>query len=189
VSEHYFTAQPASADQRRRIVVELAGREVQVQTASGVFSPEHVPPPPAQGDLLDLGCGWAPIALELALRSPAARVWAVDVNSRALDLAARNSAALVDGRILARTPDEVPAELRFAAIWSNPPIRVGKPALHAMLAHWLPRLAPGGAAHLVVAKHLGADSLARWLELELELPVTRVAVAKGFRVLRVGAAG
>ena len=61
-------------------------------------------------------------------------------------------------------PDEVPDDVRFAAIWSNPPIRVGKDALHAMLLQLARRgCAPGGEAHLVVGKNLGADSLQRWI--------------------------
>ncbi|GEK18849.1 class I SAM-dependent methyltransferase [Cellulomonas persica] len=200
-ADHYFTAQPASPDERRTIVVRLAGRDLQVQTAGGVFSPDHVdhatrvlldevPPPPAAGDLLDLGCGWGPLALELALRSPGARVWAVDVNERALDLVRHNAAAAGAANVRAVQPDAVPADVRFAAIWSNPPIRVGKQALHELLLRWLPRLAPGGVASLVVGKNLGADSLQRWLAEQLEgrATVERVASAKGFRVLEVTSA-
>ncbi len=195
-NDHYFTAQPASPDERRTRTVPLAGRDAQVETAGGVFSPDHldlgtqvllrsVPAPPDDGELLDLGCGWGPVALTLATLAPAARVWAVDVNERALDLTRRNAARLGADRLVAAAPDEVPTDVRFAAIWSNPPIRVGKEALHSLLLRWLPRLVPGGEAHLVVAKHLGADSLQRWLAQELGTDVDRVATDKGFRVLRV----
>lgn len=194
--EHYFTARPAASGERRTIAVELAGRAVAVQTAPGVFSPGHVdlgtrvllrevPRPPATGDLLDLGCGWGPLALTMALLSPDARVWAVDVNERALDLVRANAAALGLANVVAAPPDEVPDEVRFAAVWSNPPIRVGKQALHELLRHWLARLAPGGEAWLVVGRNLGADPLHRWLSDELSVPTERAASAKGFRVLRV----
>ncbi|AEE45716.1 class I SAM-dependent methyltransferase [Cellulomonas fimi] len=196
--EHYFTAQPASPVELRTVGVELAGRRVQVQTAGGVFSPDHVdlgtqvllrtaPPAPAQGDLLDLGCGWGPVALSLALESPDARVWAVDVNERALDLVRRNAAALGLANVVAALPDDVPDDVRFATIRSNPPIRVGKDALHTLLLRWLPRRTPGGDAHLVVGKNLGADSLQRWLAdaLGAGTVVERTASAKGFRVLAV----
>ncbi|UJP38743.1 class I SAM-dependent methyltransferase [Cellulomonas palmilytica] len=199
--DHYFTAQPASPDERRTVVVHLAGRELTLQTAGGVFSPDHVdhatrvlldeaPPPPSRGDLLDLGCGWGPMTLELALRSPGARVWAVDVNERALDLVRHNAIAVGAANVSAVQPDDVPDDVRFAAIWSNPPIRVGKQALHELLLRWLPRLAPGGSAFLVVGKNLGADSLHRWLADELagRAEVTRRASAKGFRVLEITAA-
>lgn len=194
--DHYFTADPASADERRRITVTLAGRTVEVWTAPGIFSPGRVdlgtqvllreaPPPPAGGDLLDLGCGWGPLALTMALRSPQAQVWAVDVNRRSLDLVTRTAADLGLANLRAVEPDAVPADLAFAAIWSNPPIRVGKSALHELLARWLPRLAPDGAAYLVAQRNLGADSLHRWLAEDLGLPTERVGSAKGFRVLRV----
>lgn len=196
--DHYFSAAPASAEDRRTLVVRLAGRDVPVRTAAGVFSPgrldlgtevllRSVPDPPPAGDVLDLGCGWGPVALALALRSPACRVWAVDVNARAVDLLRGTASDLGLASVVAVTPEEVPDDVRFAAIWSNPPIRIGKPALHALLSRWLPRLADGAAAHLVVQRNLGADSLQRWIADELGLPVERAASAKGFRVLRVSA--
>lgn len=198
--EHYFTASPASPAQLRTIDVRLAGREVRITTAPGVFSGDHldhatrllldvVPPPPATGDLLDLGCGWGPVALTLAHAAPEARVWAVDVNERALDLTRRNAAADGAANVTAVVPDHVPEDVRFAAIWSNPPIRIGKPAVHEMLRRWLPRLAPDGVAHLVVSKNLGADSLARWIEEDLGLPTERITSVGGFRVLRVTRSG
>ena len=194
--DHYFTAQPASPDERRLLRVHLADQDLEVETAGGIFSPghvdlgtrvllDHVPAPPAEGDLLDLGCGWGPIALTLALRSPGARVWAVDVNERALDLARRNAARVGVDNLHAVTPDRVPEDVVLAAIWSNPPVRVGKEALHAMLTQWLGRRERGGEAHLVVGKNLGADSLQRWMAAELDVAVERTASAKGFRVLTV----
>ncbi|WP_375387690.1 class I SAM-dependent methyltransferase [uncultured Amnibacterium sp.] len=194
--EHYFSAQPASEARKRTIRVVLQGETFALSTAEGVFSAEHldtgtavllaaVPPPATEGDLLDLGCGWGPIAIAMARRSPDASVWAVDVNERALTLAAAN-ARIADVGVKAAFPEDIPADLRFATIWSNPPIRIGKEALHDLLATWLPRLAAGGTAWLVVAKHLGADSLQRWLaERFPDLAVSRHSTDKGFRVLRI----
>ncbi|GGK67412.1 class I SAM-dependent methyltransferase [Ornithinimicrobium pekingense] len=202
-ADHYFTARPASDGELRRVPVRLAGREVEVVTAGGIFSPDGVdkgtrvllaeaPPPPSEGTFLDLGCGWGPLALTMALTSPSATVHAVDVNERALDLCRRNAVALGCTGVVAGTPDAVPSDARFDLIWSNPPIRVGKAVLHDMLGTWLPRLAPGGgsAAYLVVQKNLGADSLQTWLQQTLPglmgpVEVTRQASSKGFRVLRV----
>ena len=194
--DHYFTAAPASADERRRLRVRLAGREVEVDVAPGIFSPggldkgtvvllDEAPAPPPTGTFLDLGCGWGPVALTLALRSPGATVWALDVNERALDLTRRNAEALGLQGVRATSADGIPGDLRFDLIWSNPPIRVGKAVLHALLRTWLPRLAPGGAAHLVVQRNLGSDSLQRWIGTELEMPCTRLTSSKGFRVLEV----
>jgi len=195
--DHYFTAEPASAEERRRIVVPLDGRTVTLTTAKGVYSPERLDPgtavllagapdPSRTGDLLDLGCGWGPIALTLALRSPDARVWGVDVNRRALDLARANAAELGIETITFCEPDDVPDDLRFATIWSNPPIHVGKAALHALLERWLPRLADDGVAHLVVQKHLGSDSLQKWINAQdWGLRCTRLSSTKAFRILEV----
>nr|WP_241744283.1 methyltransferase [Cellulosimicrobium arenosum] len=202
--DHYFTAQPASAAERRTLGLRLAGRDVEVEVASGVFSPGRIDlgtqvllrtVAPLRGiaagaHVLDLGCGWGPVALTMALDAPDATVWAVDVNERALDLVRRNAERLGLPGVRAVTPDDVPADLAFAALWSNPPIRVGKDALHAMLLRWLPRLAPGADAHLVVQRNLGADSLTSWLAANLPplapgASVEKVASAKGFRVLRV----
>ncbi|GAA1400995.1 class I SAM-dependent methyltransferase [Oerskovia paurometabola] len=207
--DHYFTAQPASAEERRELTVRLAGREVTVEVASGIFSPGRLdlgtqvllrsvpalppvtPGPDGAAHLLDLGCGWGPVALTMALEAPGATVWAVDVNERALDLVRRNAARLGLENVRAVRPENVPEEVRFAAIWSNPPIRVGKDVLHDMLLHWLPRLEPGAEAYLVVQRNLGADSLMAWLDehLEDELSVSKLASAKGFRVLEVARAG
>lgn len=197
-ADHYFTAEPASPEESRTIQVKLAGRQLSVVTANGVFSPahvdtgtqvllHHVPTPPPSGNLLDLGCGWGPIAITLALESPHATVWAVDVNERALDLVRRNAELLGLTNITAARPEDVPSDMQFAAIWSNPPIRVGKNELHSMLTTWLDRLALGSDAWLVVQRNLGSDSLQRWMEATLPAGYTvlRAASNKGFRVLRV----
>ncbi|MDM4762549.1 methyltransferase [Galbitalea sp. SE-J8] len=195
--EHYFSVSPGSELRRRTITVRLAGSTYALETAAGVFSPDrvdtgtgvllagvHAPPP--GGHLLDLGCGWGPIALTLALESPRATVWAVDVNERALDLVRANAERLGLENVNAVTPADVPDDIRFMTIWSNPPIRVGKNELHDMLTRWLPRLEPGSDAWLVVARNLGADSLQRWLQATLpaDFSIARASTNKGFRVLR-----
>lgn len=195
---HYFDAEPQAAAKERRLTVTLAGEKHEVVTSTGVFSGDRLdlgtsvllreaPDPPAHGTLLDLGCGWGPIALTLGLLSPEADVLAVDINRRSLDLTARNAASLGLDRVRALTPEEVAPEATFETIWSNPPIRIGKQALHELLMAWLPRLAPGGAAYLVVGKNLGSDSLQTWLTGALGpgFAVSRLASAKGFRVLEV----
>jgi len=194
--DHYFTAAPASADERRRVRVRLAGRAVDAEVAPGIFSPggldkgtavllDEAPAPPSTGTFLDLGCGWGPIALTLALHSPDATVWALAVNKRAIDLTRRNAGALGLDAVHASTADGIPPDLRFDLIWSNPPIRVGKAVLHELLRTWLPRLAPSGVAHLVVQRNLGSDSLQKWVQTDLGMPCTRFTSSKGFRVLEV----
>lgn len=196
-SEHYFAETPGSDFKPKRITIQLLGKSVEVETAGGTFSPDrldqgtavllsHVQIAPRGGNLLDIGCGWGPIALSLALQAPQATVWAVDVNERSLQLTRENAARLGVTNLKACRPDEVPAELTFDGIWSNPPIRVGKEVLHGILQTWLPRLSAGASAYLVVQKNLGSDSLHRWLDQVMPaLETSRVDTAKAFRVLRV----
>jgi 16S rRNA G1207 methylase RsmC len=195
--EHYFTDAPSGEPVFRTVAVRLGGRDIEVTTANGVFSPERIdagtavllgntPAPPPGGNLLDLGCGWGPVALHLAIESPRATVWAVDVNERALDLVRRNASDLGLTNVNACRPEDLPASIGFTSIWSNPPIRVGKNELHGMLRRWLPRLEPGCDAWLVVQRNLGSDSLHRWLQGEFpqDFAFLRAATNKGYRVLR-----
>jgi 16S rRNA (guanine1207-N2)-methyltransferase len=197
VGEHYFAQRPEAASRPGTVDLVLPDLHLRLATDRGMFSPdridpgtrvllESVPPPPATGDLLDLGCGYGPIALTMAARSPQAIVWGVDVNERALQCARDNAHGGGLDNVRFGMDDEVPPATRFAAIWSNPPIRIGKPALHALLTTWLTRLAPGGRAHLVVQKNLGSDSLQRWLRAQ-GFPAERITSRAGYRVLAVDA--
>lgn len=192
---HYFDERPASGSDERIVDVALPDVAFTMVTDRGVFSHGHLdtgtalllreaPPLPAHGTLLDLGCGAGPIALTMARRSPAATVWAVDVNERARALTEANAARNDITNLSVAQPGDVPSTLRFDVIWSNPPIRIGKLALHELLEEWLPRLTAGGTAVLVVQKHLGADSLQAWL-MEQGWPTERIAGRAGFRLLRV----
>ena len=196
--EHYFSDEPVSAMRPKSIDVVLAGHKVSVKTASGIFSPghvdqgtevllEHIDEVPKVGDILDIGCGWGPIALAIAINRPHTTVWAIDVNERSLELTRMNAASLGLTNVKVCRPEDVPEEIQFAGIWSNPPIRVGKAVLHDLMQTWLPRLADDAESYLVVQKNLGADSLLRWLQetLPKQFLSVRVATAKAFRVLRV----
>lgn len=210
-SSQYFTRHPDVASRRRTIGLSLADCELRLATDSGVFSGDRVDagtrlllqeaptPTPSMSEILDLGCGYGPIALTLATRAPQTRVWAVDVNERAVQLCVENAEAhslervipvvvQPDGSPVAGDPErcaELPS-VRFDGIWSNPPIRIGKVALHALLTTWLDRLAPDGRAWLVVQRHLGADSLADWLQSE-GWNTERLLSRAGYRLLEVSA--
>lgn len=198
---HYFTT-PRDEERRTRIPVLLRGRQLTVETSGGIFSPRGLDkgtavlleeaPDPVGTELLDLGCGWGPLTIALAhCAEPGARVTAVDVNERSLGLTRDNAAGAGAGAVEALLPEQVPTDRRFDTIWSNPPIRIGKDALHELLLLWLPRLDQDGTAWLVVQKNLGADTLQSWLQQALpdhtEGPwrVRRATTAKGFRVLTV----
>jgi 16S rRNA (guanine1207-N2)-methyltransferase len=194
-SDQYFDAEPVVASAPVIVDVTLPDTAFTMETDRGVFSHGHLDtatsmllraplPLAANGDLLDLGCGAGPIALTMARRSPGATIWAVDVNRRARELCVRNAERNGITNIVVSHPDDVPEDRRFATIWSNPPIRIGKDALHELLLTWLARLAPGGEAALVVQKHLGADSLQKWL-IQHRFACERVASKAGFRLLAI----
>jgi 16S rRNA G1207 methylase RsmC len=196
--EHYFSAEPGARSRPATVEYQVAGQTFRLRTDAGVFSATRLDPGTAvllrkavlptaatEGVLLDLGCGYGPIACALARLGSRATVYAVDVNARALELVRANARDLgVGDRVVAARPEDVPEAVTFDQIWSNPPIRVGKADLHALLDEWLPRLKPEGTAWLVVGRHLGADSLAAWLAAR-GWTVVRHASQKGYRVLRL----
>lgn len=196
--EHYFSPDPQSPLRTQVRTLNLRGQEITLETASGTFSPggldagtevllKYAPATPQTGTFLDIGCGWGPLTIALALEAPEASVWGVDVNDRALQVARDNAENRGLSNVTVTQPDGIPEDLGFDLIWSNPPIRVGKQALHEILALWLPRLRPGGEAYLVVAKKLGADSLLEWLNSGgiPQIRAERVETSRGYRILRV----
>lgn len=195
--DHYFSESPASRSAPRMVRLRVPGQAVELVTDRGTFSPNRIDPgtallldrapdPPATGRFLDLGCGYGPIAVALSLASPGAEVVAVDVNERARELTAVNARRLDLTNVVVREPDTVGGGT-FDLIWSNPPIRIGKEALHDLLLRWIARLSPDGTAVLVVNRHLGADSLQRWL-IGRGHPTERLASRAGYRLLQVSAA-
>lgn len=189
----YFDEQPDVPSDRRVVDVALADVGFTMLTDRGVFSHgrldvgtslllRQAPLPSPRGHLLDLGCGSGSIALTLGLRSPEATVWAIDINARARRLTAINAERNGLENVRVAAPDELPGDIGFSTIWSNPPIRIGKSGLHQLLLRWLPRLTDDGDAVLVVQKHLGADSLQRWLTAE-GFSCERIASRTGFRLL------
>jgi 16S rRNA G1207 methylase RsmC len=193
---HYFDDDPDSESSPHPVEITLPDMSLTLTADRGVFSADKLdagtklllletPPMSAATTILDIGCGWGPITCVAALRAPRAAIWAIDVNRRARDLTDANAASIgAAERVHVAAPDEVPADLRFDRILSNPPIRVGKDALHDILRQWLPRLEPDGVAHLVVQKHLGSDSLAKWLDHQ-GFPTARLSSRAGYRVLEV----
>jgi 16S rRNA G1207 methylase RsmC len=192
---HYFDPTPVVASKPRLVHLHVGELAIELQADRGVFGSRAVdlgtlvllkeaPPPPSHGDILDLGSGYGPIAIALARQAPQARIWAVDVNERALELTRANAVSAAVTNVIAHPPPDIPDNLQFEAIYSNPPVRIGKAALHELLLTWLRRLRPGGSAYLVVQRNLGADSLAAWLGSE-GFQVQRLKAKKGYRVLEV----
>ncbi|MEQ1703783.1 MAG: methyltransferase [Ilumatobacteraceae bacterium] len=190
---HYFDEEPTTDSSPRVVQLLLPDLQLALTTDRGVFGYDRIdagtkllllraPAPAPTGNLLDIGSGTGAIALTMARRCPAATVWAVDVNERARDLCRSNAERNGLTNVNVCGPDDVPADVTFDTIWSNPAIRIGKPALHAMLLRWLSRLSPAGEVVLVVHKHLGSDSLQAWLSGQ-GYPTTRLASSSGYRIL------
>lgn len=194
--DQYFAAQPAVASKPKLIPMHLPDLAVDLQTDRGVFSGDKIDagtrllllegtqPSETDTTILDIGCGYGPLTIAAASRAPHATVWAIDVNERAISLCNDNAARLGLDNVRACTASEVPSELRFDLIVSNPPIRVGKAVIHDLLLTWCARLQPTGRAELVVQKHLGSDSLLRWLG-EQGFDATRRLSRGGYRLLDV----
>lgn len=194
MGSHYFDVDPSVPLEKRSVSFTVDGRELTLASGRGVFSWQRIDlgtaaliryaPEPPEGDVLDLGCGYGPITVALALRAPQSRIWAVDVNRRALDLTRENAASVGVGNVEVIEADQVPDEVRFAAIYSNPPIKVGKEVLQELMLRWLPRLLPDGHAYLVVKQSMGSESLTRWLG-EHGWQVERLRSKTGYRILDV----
>jgi 16S rRNA (guanine1207-N2)-methyltransferase len=193
--DHYFAADPSVPFERETFTASVWGHELELSSGSGVFSRGHLDhatavllrevEPPVSGRFLDLGCGYGVIGLAIAKAVPLSSVIGLEVNERAILLANENAAALgLGGRFVACRAADVPSDQQFDEIWSNPPIRIGKPAVHELLRTWLPRLAPGGRAVMVIGRNLGADSYQRWLR-DQGWSCERLGSAKGFRVFEV----
>lgn len=199
--QHYFSSDTPDLP-RTWHDIEICGRNYRILSQGGVFSPTQLdkgtavllrkfpfPPLPVAARIVDLGCGWGPISLALAAHYPENKITAVDVNPVARELTKINAE---NAAFSLEVLEEESARQLFQKqetsidlLLSNPPIRIGKTALHKLLSDWLALLSPHGQAFLVVQKNLGADSLAVWLRGG-GYTVEKIGSAKGYRVFQVG---
>jgi 16S rRNA (guanine1207-N2)-methyltransferase len=194
--EHYFSDAPTVASAPSAIELMLPDFQFTLATDRGVFAGQAIDigsklllldgPVACLDDkvIVDVGAGYGPIALTLAARNPQATVYAIEINSRARHLCEQNAKTAELANVVVLAPEDFPESLRIDRIWSNPPIRIGKKALHDLLELWFGKLQPEGSGHLVVQKHLGADSLAKWLRGQ-GFAVQRRGSKKAFRLLDV----
>lgn len=197
--EHYFSPDPSAEKKLQTVSFRVEHQTLNLNAISGTFSSTGLDKGtavllslsesfPSSGDVLDLGCGWGAIGISIARLRPDTKVWAIDVNQRSVEQTIANAKDLELTNVNALLPEELPDELQFDEIWSNPPIRIGKKELHLLLEKYLVKLKAGGRAMLVVQKQLGAPSLMRWLaERFAGHKVEKVLVDRGYWVISVTA--
>ena len=194
-SEHYYTQNPASKSNPAVIRFICRGHDLSLTTDSGVFSKKELDagtrilleaiPKSVYGNVLDLGCGWGPVGICLALDGPESTVTFCDINSRALDLARKNAEICgIDGRFILSDGFEKITD-SFDMIVTNPPIRAGKQVIYKMFADCEKLLTPSGALYLVIRKQQGAESALKYLRT-IYPAVETVEKSGGFWVIRCG---
>jgi 16S rRNA (guanine1207-N2)-methyltransferase len=190
--DHYYTENPNSAHDERRIALRALGNDLTFVTDAGVFSRDGLDRgtevllealPPLEGRVLDLGCGWGAVGVALGKRNPALDIVMTDINSRAVELARRNLAENGVTAAVLRGDGFDAVEGRFDAIVTNPPIRAGKAVIYGLFARARDYLEPDGALYVVIRKQQGAPSALKYLK-EIYSRAETVDRASGFHVLR-----
>lgn len=173
MNDHYYTENPNSAHDERRVHLTALGNSLEFITDAGVFSRDGLDRgselllnalPPLSGRVLDLGCGWGAVGVALGAKYPNLSIVMTDVNQRAVDLARRNlQINRVAAQVLQGDGYEA-VEGTFDAIITNPPIRAGKALIYSLFDQARERLNPGGALYIVIRKQQGAPSALKHLQ-------------------------
>jgi 16S rRNA (guanine1207-N2)-methyltransferase len=192
-ASHYFSPAAPVAARGRVIEFRDGERRYRFRTAPGVFSRGAVD----RGSrllldtadvsgaqrILDLGCGYGVMGIVAAGRAPHARVTLVDVNPRAVALAAENITLNRVSNADVRCGDgcAVVSGEPFDVILFNPPIRAGRGVVLRLLREAQACLGPHGRLYFVARTQQGARTLGR-LAGEIYGVATEVARGGGFRV-------
>ncbi|MBO2945828.1 class I SAM-dependent methyltransferase [Paenibacillus sp. F411] len=194
-NQHYYSNNPESGHDRRKLDVVLRGTKLSFISDAGVFSKGGIDYGskvlieamefPAQAKVLDVGCGYGPIGLSAAKLASAGHVTMIDVNSRAVELAKENAALNGIGNVTILESDlfsSIQGEA-FDVVLTNPPIRAGKETVHTIFEEAYRHLRDGGALWIVIQKKQGAPSARAKLE-SLFQQVEEVTKDKGYRILK-----
>ena len=174
---HYFDLDPSLASKEREITYFIDGRTITLVSDNGVFSKDKIDegsfaflkvivPLRLSGKILDLGCGYGPIGLTIALTSPEARVDLADINTRALALCEKNAQLLgLSPRVTVLQSNIYEnIEGKYDSIVVNPPIRAGKAVTYAMYEGAYTHLIDGGSLYIVIRKNQGAPTASKFIE-------------------------
>ena len=174
---HYFDENPTIASKKGQIHYEIDGQHITLVTDSGVFSKNRIDegslallkvivPLRLKGKILDLGCGYGPIGLTIALTSIEANVTLADVNNRALALCEENTRTLGLSQRVTILQSNIYENIEgpFDTIVINPPIRAGKAVTWSMYEGAKQYLTYGGALYVVIRKAQGAESASKHIK-------------------------
>ena len=170
--EQYFTKKPSSERIDRILNVTFAGREFTFTASSGVFSRNRLDfgtellintlieaEKDIKGKVLDLGCGYGPIGIILAALNPSAGITMSDINERAVELAKANSTACgTKNAEVVQSDGFESINGNFDIITTNPPIRIGKVNVTALIGSASGHMLPGARFYAVIGKKQGAES-------------------------------
>lgn len=194
--DHYYSSQPSSESNRKKINVKLGKDDFTLLTDAGVFSKDKVDTGSKvlieaaqntsfpEGNLLDLGCGYGVVGLALAKKFSKREIEMVDVNERALSLSKDNAHLnqVKNVKIYQSNIFEEIQNKKFAGIISNPPIRAGKKVVHQILSEACNHLRDGGKLQIVIQRKQGAPSAKKKMK-EVFGNVERIELKKGYWVL------
>jgi 16S rRNA (guanine1207-N2)-methyltransferase len=193
MADHYYTSNPNSAHHERQIEAVLRGQTMRFYTDAGVFSKDEVDPgsrlliesaDSLSGRVLDMGCGWGPVGLSLALANPDAQIVMADINERAAELSERNRRlnGVENAQIIVSNGFEG-VDGEFDHVFTNPPIRAGKQTIYAMFDESFRRLHINGTLNIVIRKQQGAPSAKKHLE-EVFGNASVIAKSAGYWIIR-----
>jgi len=185
---HYFTNDYVESKEVKTKCI-IKNTELTLITDNGVFSKKGLDfgtrtlletIENLKGEVLDFGCGYGPIGIYIK-KTYNCEVDAVDINTRALNLAKKN-AELNNTKInIFESNIYENVNKKYDYIVTNPPIRVGKKVLYEILFQAKKQLKQNGELWLVVHKDQGAKSLVKDLEKEYKVEIKNKN--KGFYII------
>lgn len=166
---HYYTDNKELSSCKKQFTVFFEKESFEFVTDNGVFSKNsldygsyallrNIYRSELGNTLLDLGCGWGPIGIILKHYNPSINVYAVDVNSRAVDLT-RENALLNKMNINTYLCEDIETlNVSFDSVILNPPIRAGKKTIYNLYRKSFNVLNDNGKLIIVIQKKQGAES-------------------------------
>ena len=172
---HYYTDNKDLSSDRQEFTYYFDNEVFRFTTDNGVFSKNNVDfgsyiliktiyDKDLGRSLIDLGCGYGPIGIILKRFHPSIEVEMVDVNSRAVELAAENASHNMTDIKVSLCEDILELGHGFDTIVLNPPIRAGKKVIFDLYERSKKILNEDGHLYIVIRKAQGAASSIKELE-------------------------